>query len=130
MEEEKDHGAELAAAPTIPDVSESEAASLPDRIRAYFAWCEDPQFMPCPRCWGKGYHHGFGEHGHDPDWCEDCGGPGEEPTEPGTWSPDDLLREALDALTGGNQGAMEPAQATSASEALKANSQTTSEASR
>lgn len=31
---------------------------------------------PCPRCNGKGYHHGFGETGHDPDWCNDCGGPG------------------------------------------------------
>jgi len=31
----------------------------------------------CPRCKGKGYHHGFGEHGYDPDWCESCGGPGD-----------------------------------------------------
>lgn len=31
---------------------------------------------PCPRCGGGGYHYGFGEHGHDPDWCEFCGGPG------------------------------------------------------
>lgn len=30
----------------------------------------------CERCRGKGYHHGFGEHGWDPDWCERCGGPG------------------------------------------------------
>ena len=29
---------------------------------------------PCPRCDGIGYHHGFGEAGHDPDWCENCGG--------------------------------------------------------
>ncbi len=28
----------------------------------------------CDRCKGKGYHHGFGEDGHDPDWCEVCGG--------------------------------------------------------
>lgn len=28
----------------------------------------------CKRCDGRGYHHGFGEHGHDPDWCNDCGG--------------------------------------------------------
>ena len=28
----------------------------------------------CSRCDGRGYHHGFGEHGHDPDWCERCGG--------------------------------------------------------
>ena len=31
---------------------------------------------PCRRCEGQGYHHGFGEHGHDPDWCEVCGGSG------------------------------------------------------
>lgn len=30
----------------------------------------------CERCKGRGYHHGFGEDGHDPDWCIDCGGPG------------------------------------------------------
>lgn len=32
----------------------------------------------CPRCEGKGFHHGFGEDGIDPDWCTHCGGPGEE----------------------------------------------------
>lgn len=31
---------------------------------------------PCPRCGGKGYHHGFGDDGIDPDWCTLCGGPG------------------------------------------------------
>jgi protein gp37 len=31
-------------------------------------------YEPCRRCEGKGYHHGFGEHGHDPDWCTECGG--------------------------------------------------------
>lgn len=30
--------------------------------------------VECKRCDGRGYHHGFGEHGHDPDWCEVCGG--------------------------------------------------------
>lgn len=35
---------------------------------------------PCPRCDGKGCHHGFGEDGVDPDWCLDCGGCG------ATWS--------------------------------------------
>ena len=68
------------------------------RIARYLAWINSPQFEPCPRCQGKGYHHGFGEDGHDPDWCLHCGGPGEVPTEPGTWSPDDLLREAAEAL--------------------------------
>ncbi len=28
----------------------------------------------CERCDGRGYHWGFGEHGHDPDWCDRCGG--------------------------------------------------------
>jgi len=30
----------------------------------------------CERCAGKGYHHGFGEDGVDPDWCDTCGGSG------------------------------------------------------
>lgn len=32
--------------------------------------------IPCDRCSGRGYHHGFGENGTDPDWCSKCGGPG------------------------------------------------------
>lgn len=32
--------------------------------------------VQCPKCEGRGYHHGFGEFGRDPDWCADCGGPG------------------------------------------------------
>ncbi len=41
----------------------------------------------CERCGGKGYHHGFGEHGHDPDWCSECGGAGYVPatTESEAW---------------------------------------------
>jgi len=31
---------------------------------------------PCERCASQGYHHGFGENGHDPDWCSVCGGSG------------------------------------------------------
>lgn len=34
----------------------------------------NPIMIDCPRCKGRGYHHGFGEDGHDPDWCEECGG--------------------------------------------------------
>lgn len=83
-----------ADAPLTPEAR----ATVADRIAAYLAWVEKPEFVDCPRCTGKGYHHGFGEHGHDPDWCEACGGPGEVVTEPGTWSPDDLLAEALAAL--------------------------------
>jgi len=44
----------------------------------------DPIMEPCAKCSGKGYHHGFGPGGVEPDWCTDCGGnqfnirPGEE----------------------------------------------------
>lgn len=38
----------------------------------------NPVMRPCSRCAGKGYHHGFGEYGLDPDWCETCGGGGVE----------------------------------------------------
>jgi hypothetical protein len=34
------------------------------------------EMMTCQQCHGCGYHHGFGEHGHDPDWCDTCGGAG------------------------------------------------------
>lgn len=34
------------------------------------------RMVDCPRCNGHGYHHGFGEDGHDPDWCDMCGGLG------------------------------------------------------
>lgn len=34
----------------------------------------------CKRCRGRGYHHGFGERGLDPDWCLDCGGSGQTST--------------------------------------------------
>ncbi len=36
----------------------------------------------CDRCNGRGFHHGFGETGHDPDWCEVCGGAGLVPAAP------------------------------------------------
>ena len=39
----------------------------------------------CSRCAGKGYHHGFGEHGHDPDWCSECGGCGSWLEPPDDW---------------------------------------------
>jgi hypothetical protein len=34
------------------------------------------EFSNCRRCDGRGFHHGFGENGADPDWCVKCGGPG------------------------------------------------------
>lgn len=57
--------------------------------------------MPCARCGGKGYHYGFGEGGHDPDWCSECGGPGEDwPAlrdkkggDPAEWPADIRVRE-------------------------------------
>lgn len=68
---------------------------LRERIRRYLAWQASPEWQACPRCEGRGFHHGFGEGGHDPDWCSECGGPGQVPTEPGTWNADDLLAEVL-----------------------------------
>jgi hypothetical protein len=69
-------------------------ADLSQRVRRYLQLQESPEFKPCPRCNGKGYHHGFGEHGHDPDWCEDCGGPGEVMVD--DWeNGDDLLKDVL-----------------------------------
>ena len=58
----------------------------------------------CPRCAGRGYHHGFGEHGHDPDWCEICGGPGVI----SKYDEMAAMREALvAALSPANQGSPE-----------------------
>lgn len=51
---------------------------------AFNASINNPQMVPCSKCEGRGYHHGFGEDGNDPDWCTECGGnqfnvvPGEE----------------------------------------------------
>lgn len=113
-----------SAHPTTEETT-PDSRPLVERIRMYFAWCEDPQFNPCPRCSGKGYHHGFGKGGVDPDWCIDCGGPGQEPTEPGTWCSDDLLREALELLAA-TQPATEVSPAPAASPALKEKPQTDS----
>jgi DnaJ-class molecular chaperone len=48
----------------------------------------------CHRCTGRGYHHGFGEDGMDPDWCSECGGPGEV-------AESRTIGEAWGELTGG-----------------------------
>ena len=42
--------------------------------KAYDEAESNPNMVRCPRCEGKGYHHGFGENGYDPDWCELCEG--------------------------------------------------------
>lgn len=39
----------------------------------HLVYAED---VPCEHCGGKGFHHGFGEDGHDPDPCVVCGGDG------------------------------------------------------
>lgn len=55
-----------------------------DALTAFNKAVNEPVMLKCERCEGRGYHHGFGEDGHDPDWCEVCGGgqyivaPGEE----------------------------------------------------
>lgn len=42
------------------------------------------KFKPCSNCKGKGYTHGYGEYGVDADWCNSCGGMGEEVDEDAT----------------------------------------------
>lgn len=59
-------------------MSEVTEAEVEAAVAAYTEACGGTK--PCPTCDGRGYHHGFGEHGHDPDWCETCGGPGLVPT--------------------------------------------------
>lgn len=44
-----------------------------ERAFKRFTECCNSMIM-CPQCNGTGFHHGFGEDGHDPDWCENCGG--------------------------------------------------------
>jgi hypothetical protein len=60
---------------TTRDVSVDVAEDAVDRAMAAMS-AAYAQTEPCARCDGKGYHLGFGEHGHDPDWCDVCGGPG------------------------------------------------------
>jgi len=83
---------------SLQEEQEAPKASLVERIRRYLALTDDPEFIDCPRCKGVGYHHGFGEGGVDPDWCEDCGGIGSELHPDANVSPDDLLREALPVI--------------------------------
>jgi hypothetical protein len=47
---------------------------LEKAAKAYDDALNNPVFVDCRKCQGTGYHHGFGETGHDPDWCLDCGG--------------------------------------------------------
>lgn len=46
-----------------------------EAAKAAFSRAENsPNLILCCSCDGKGYTHGFGEGGADPDWCESCGG--------------------------------------------------------
>lgn len=51
----------------------------------------ESETVPCERCNGYGYHHGFGEHGHDPDWCVVCGGAQVVPAHDAEKTPEILL---------------------------------------
>jgi hypothetical protein len=68
-------------------MSETKRNDVRERIGRYLAWMAVPEFELCPRCHAKGFHHG--------DWCTNCSGLGEIPTEAGMWSADDLLAEAM-----------------------------------
>lgn len=57
----------------------------------------ETEMMPCKRCNGYGYHHGFGEHGHDPDWCETCGGAQTIMAHDATKTPEILIKALFDA---------------------------------
>jgi len=61
----------LAEVARLSTVTEEDVQGAVD---AYNKAEANPVMKKCTRCDGKGYHHGFGEHGHDPDWCENCGG--------------------------------------------------------
>jgi hypothetical protein len=69
------------------------------RVARYLQLVDEPEFVECTRCKGDGYHHGFGEGGVDPDWCEECGGPGQYLHPDANVSPDDLLRKVFGILS-------------------------------
>ncbi len=54
----------------------------------------------CQRCVSRGYHHGFDEHGNDPDRCEVCGGSGFVPK----FDEMSAMREALGAALSEYEG--------------------------
>jgi hypothetical protein len=61
---------------------------------------ENPNMIDCQTCNGRGYHHGFGEDGADPDWCSNCGGGGYDMTEDEQNRPiDEAIRAYLATLT-------------------------------
>lgn len=70
--------------PSAPDEVVLDETGLEAALAAFNSSINQPEMIPCPKCEGRGYHHGFGEDGASPDWCTDCGGnqfsvvPGEE----------------------------------------------------
>lgn len=77
-------------------------------LAAFTKVINEPIMLKCERCDGRGYHHGFGENGHDPDWCEICGGcqfvgvPGEEAR---------AIRAALESALAAQAAAVKPIKA-------------------
>jgi len=55
----------------MPQVTDAMAAAAYNRFVNAINETE-----PCDRCEGRGYHHGHGNSGRDPDWCDKCGGDG------------------------------------------------------
>lgn len=74
------YGCGIQARPPVTDEMLSDF--LPAVQGAIDHAINNPTMTDCSRCSGKGYHHGFGEDGHDPDWCSVCGGPGKVPADP------------------------------------------------
>lgn len=98
----------IATAGLQPSASQEEPTQanrteLVDRITRYLGTSDEPTMIDCPRCKGEGSHHGFGEGGRDPDWCEDCGGIGSVLHPDENVNPDDLLRLVLEALSSSAQ---------------------------
>lgn len=63
----------------------------------------EPSMAQCDRCSGRGYHHGFGEDGADPDWCTVCGGAGEV-IAPDALSYEQAIAGAIRASAGMGEG--------------------------
>lgn len=84
--------------PAAPQVSD---AMVQKALSAYEKASEAPCMIDCTRCEGLGYHHGFGEDGVSPDWCDECGGTGRYEA-PGEF--ERCIRIALEAALRGEGG--------------------------
>jgi hypothetical protein len=78
------HLYDMAKRGRVPKAGRVNEEMVGRALAAFNKAISDPIMEKCARCDGKGYHHGFGEDGASPDWCEECGGnqynvrPGEE----------------------------------------------------